>query len=262
MIAIKRALLPIAAIASPALYSAQAIADEQGWQFSIAPLYIWAKNVEGSSSAGGKSSPLSLDFRDDILEHLDTAIAIHAEATNGTWTYFFEYNDATLKPSAEYIVGDIEFRRDVDFGDTLIEGGVTWTFHATDATRWELLAGLRYLKQDLKVKRSNSLPGDGPLLPRISIGDSWMHPIVGARVTHSLSQRWSFRVRGDYGYEGSDNSSFNGLAVFDYRFRDWGSVFAGYRYLDIDFDNGDSDRGQYGFDGDQQGPVMGLNFYL
>ncbi len=60
----------------------------------------------------------------------------------------------------------------------------------------------------------------------------------------------------------SDNTALHGLFMFDYRFRGWGSVFAGYRYVDIEFDNGSSRKDQYGFDGDQQGPVVGLNLYF
>ena len=242
--------------------SLQVRADDGGWQFVVSPLYLWAKNVDAISTAGGRDAPLSLDFKDDILENLDAALALRGEATNGTWTFFFEYNYAKLDPSVESFVGPVQVRADVDFEDVLTEGGVTWTFSDNGTSRWELLGGLRYIKQDVKIDVSNALPTEGPLTRTIKVGDSWMHPMVGLRYTGALSEHWTFRARADYGYEGSDNKALNGGAYFDYRFRGWGSVFFGYRYVDIDFDTGSSRFNQYGFDGDEQGPVIGLNLHF
>ena len=64
------------------------------------------------------------------------------------------------------------------------------------------------------------------------------------------------------GYKSSDNKSVNALGLFDYRYRRWGSFFVGYRYLEVDYDNGTSSKQTYFFDGNQQGPVLGVNFYI
>lgn len=242
----------------------QAIAADEGWQFVVSPLYVWAKNVDAITSAGGRESPLSLDFKDDILENLDASLALHGEATKGAWSLFLEYNFARLDPTVEGAIGTVPIRQDIDFEDVLVEGGVTWAFADNGTSRWELLGGLRYIKQDVDIKVSASLPTEPERFAsrNIGVGDSWMHPMVGLRYTGSLSDRWSFRARADYGYEGSDNTALNGTAFLDYRFRDWGSVFVGYRYIDIDFDNRSSRFGQYGFDGDEQGPVIGLNLHF
>ncbi len=244
--------------------SAQAIAADEGWQFVVSPLYLWAKSVDATTSAGGRESPLSLDFKDDILENLDAALALRGEASNGAWTFFLEYNYARLDPSVETFAGPVKIDADVDFEDVLAEGGITWTFADTGTSRWELLGGLRYIKQDVDIKVAASLPEEPERVAsrKIDVGDSWMHPMVGLRYTGKLSERWSFRARADYGYEGGDNTALNGGAYFDYRFRDWGSAFFGYRYIDIDFDNGSSRFDQYSFDGDQQGPVLGLNLHF
>ncbi len=74
-----------------------------------------------------------------------------------------------------------------------------------------------------------------------------------------INDGWSFVGRADYGFGGSDGTwHLNGY--FDYRFRDWGSVFFGYRWMDFDYENGSgSDR--YVYDATQQGPLAGLNLY-
>jgi hypothetical protein len=65
----------------------------------------------------------------------------------------------------------------------------------------------------------------------------------------------------DYGYADSDNTAINAAATFDYRFRDWGSVFGGYRILSYDYDNGKSGTDQYAYDAVQQGPLLGISFH-
>lgn len=250
----------VAACVAAAPFSASA-ADAGEWEFAVSPMYLWAKSVEANTSAGGNESPLELDFKNDILENLDAAFALHFEARKDRLGLFLEYNFARLDPSIKGGLGPIEIRGDVNYEDTMWEGGATWAFAESDSTRWEVLGGLRYYDQDVEIKLSTSGPG---LLPgrTISVGDDWVHPFGGLRVITRLSDRWTFRARADVGYEDSDNQALQGIALFDYRFRDWGSAFVGYRYLDMDFDNGSSGRRQYSFDGDQQGPAVGFTFYL
>ena len=262
MNSISRASAIIGLAGSMAFTPFTAQAEEGGWEFSVAPLYLWAKNIEGVATAGGKDLPLELDFTDEILENLDAAFAIHMEATNGQLTFFAEYNYAKLDPTVENYIGPIEVQGNVDFKDTMMEGGIAWTFADARSTRWEVLGGLRYYDQDITVKFSNSASIDTPLPSRLDVGDSWMQPFVGLRTSTTLSKRWSLRLRADYGYEGSDNTALQGIGFFDYRFRDWGSAFFGYRYLDMDYDNKTSGFDQYAFDGEQQGPLIGLNFYF
>ena len=259
-----RSVLAASLAGALALSAGNAIAEEDGWNFSVAPLYLWGKAIQADASAGGKELPLDLEFKDDILENLDAAFAIHAEATNGEITFFLEYNFARLDPEVSEFVGGVEVKGSVNFEDTMSEGGVAWVFAETGATRWEVLGGLRYYKQDVEVKFSTSqeIQPPVPLPNKLEVGDSWLQPFGGVRLSTALSERWSLRGRADYGYEGSDSTALQGLLFFDYRFRDWGSAFVGYRYLDIDFDNGSTRLDQYGFDGDQQGPLIGLNFHF
>lgn len=39
---------------------------------------------------------------------------------------------------------------------------------------------------------------------------------------------------------------------------DWGSVLAGYKYMDFDYDNGLNGNNHYAYDAKQQGPLLGL----
>ena len=80
--------------------------------------------------------------------------------------------------------------------------------------------------------------------------------------TTRLSERWRFQVRADMGYQDGNNKAAQAIGFFDYKFRNWGSFFAGYRYLDTEYDNKKSGPNGYAFNADQQGPILGVNFYF
>ncbi|TDG15423.1 hypothetical protein E2F43_04110 [Seongchinamella unica] len=241
---------------------AQAAADER-WEFTLSPLYLWAKNIEGKSAVGERETPLELDFRDDILDNLDSAYAFHFEARKNNLTLYAEYNNAKLKPTTVANVGPVEIQTDIEFEDTLWEAGALWAFAQSGDSTWELLGAIRYAEHDIDMEISRSGgPGIVPLPDKLRAGDDWWQGVAGLRYTFHVTDRWSWRLRGDYGYGDSDNSSLHGAVFLNYRFNDWGSIFGGYRYLDTDYDNGRSATGGYVFDGDQQGPALGLNVYF
>ena len=253
----------LSSLGSMALPSGQAVADNPGgWEFSVAPLYLWEKSLEGSSTIGGKEAPLDLDFKDDILENLEAAFSLHAEAKQGALTLFAEYNYAKLSPSGEESVGPITVKADIDFKDTMWEAGVAYEVVDTGSTQVEVLGGVRYMDQDIDVKIDS--PGfiSGLIPARVSGGDDWWHGFGGFRVATRISENWKFRLRADMGYKDSNNKAGHISGMFDYRFRDWGSFFAGYRFLSTDYDNKESGAKGYAADNDQQGPILGVNFYF
>lgn len=257
---ILRGMLTLAVTAAIGV-SSTAKASDDSWEFSIAPLYLWGKNIN-ATAAGPSELPLSLDFKDDLLDNLEAAFAIHAEARKGNWTIFAEYNYAKLNPTSEFGAGPASIRADVDYRDTLWELGGSWAFSQSDRTRWEVLGGVRYYDQKIDVQLDTPGLVLLPLPSNISVGDSWWQPFGGVRVFTQLGRNWSFIARGDYAFRDSNNTSLNVFTTFDYLFRDWGSVFIGYRYLDTNYDNKSSGANRYAFDGAQQGPAVGLNFHF
>lgn len=245
------------------LWGQSAWADDNGWEFTVAPMYLWGKSLDGVSAMGGNETPLDLDFRDDILENLDTAFALHVETRKDQSTWFAEINYARLDPSIVSSMGHITINTDVDYVDLMTEAGVFREFARSGRARWEWMAGLRYYDQDIDVDLM-AAPQNGmaSASTTISGGDGWWNGMLGLLINLELSSRWTMRLRSDLGYGGSDNSSLHASAVANYRFSDWGSGFFGYRFLSTDYDNGKSGADGYRFDADQQGVVLGLNVYF
>lgn len=227
------------------------------WEFSLAPLFLWGVSIEGESTVNGTQAPLDLDFNDDVLENLEGVITLHFEARRGDWAFFAEHQYLDLKFDLEGSRGPVTANVDIDFDTTMWEFGAAWTFSEEASTRWELLFGARHTDHELTVDLDISTPFP-ELGGQASIdgGDDWVHGFGGVRVTQALSDNWSFLGRADYGYGGSDDSAINLAAIFDYRFRDWGSAFAGYKYMEYDYATT-----SYAYDAKQQGPLLGLNFY-
>jgi hypothetical protein len=231
------------------------------WEFEISPLFLWGVSIDGDATIGSETVPLDIEFKDGVLENLEAVFTLHFEARKDKMTLFAEYQYLDLTP--EVVIGPVE--TNIDFKNTMFEAGIGYAIADNDRTRWEVLFGLRYSDQEVDVDVTLNFPpppdGPGPLTLDISGGDDWLHPFLGVRVDHSLGERWSFRARADYGYADSNNTAINAAATFNYRFRDWGSVFGGYRILKYDYDNGKSSADHYAYDAVQQGPLLGFSFH-
>ena len=227
------------------------------WEFSLAPLFLWGVSIEGDATIDGKTAPLDLDFQDDVLEHMEEVLTLHFEARRDDWTLFAEYQYLDLAIDVQGSQGPINADVDIDFDTTMWELGAAWALSETPETRWELIFGGRYTDHDVKVDADISSPlPDLKLQAGIDAGDDWWHAFSGVRVFQSMSDNWTFVGRVDYGYGGSDNSAINLAGIFDYRFRDWGSAFVGYKHLEYDYQSSN-----YGYDAKQRGPLIGLNLY-
>jgi hypothetical protein len=218
-------------------------ADTDEWQFTVAPLYLWAVGIDGNISVGPVVAPVNITFG-DALSNLSGAFTLHFEARKKRWNLLADYMWVGLSPSASLPTGaPVNVDLDMQIGEL---GG---TYLVTNSSPYvEVLAGVRYQSVDLKA----------PPTP-VSVDDSWADGFVGARITGQWGN-WKVVGRGDVGGGGSD-LVWNVSLLGDYRFKKWGSVFAGYRVLDYDYSSG-SGASRFVFDTRLQGPLLGLAFYF
>ena len=219
------------------------------WHFMVAPLFLWGLNIDATTEIGPVTAPLNLDFKDDVLENLAAVFTIHFEARKKDWTIFAEYQYAELDPSMATPVGTTA---DINFTDQLGEIGVAYKVGTFGINDIEILGGARYTRQDIDVKLN-----PGPQL--VDVTEHWWDGFAGLRIFTHISDNWTFIGRGDIGGGGSD-LIWNVAAMFDYQFKNWGSVFFGYKWMDYDYENG-SGMDRYAYDALEQGPLAGLAFY-
>ncbi len=236
-------------LATPA--AADNSTGDNGWSFELAPLFLWGMNINGNSQIGAVDIPLDIEFKDDVLENLDAVFTIHFEAKKDKWSLFTEYQYADISPTAEIKGGALKI--DIDFQNTLWELGAAYRVARYGNTDIELLGGARYTRQENKTKIKN-----GPTL--VDVDEAWWDGFFGGRIFTQLSNKWGFVGRVDVGTGGSDRV-WNLIGFFDYRFKEWGSLFVGYKWMDYDYDNGKSGANSYTYDATQQGPLAGITFY-
>lgn len=243
-----------------------AAASETGsdeWEFSASPLFLWGMSIDGSSTIGDATLPLDLDFQDDILENMEAVFTLHLDARKAKWALFSEIQyvdlDPTVKVSSDTPPASV--KSDIDFKDTMVELGVGYALSESAKSRFEVIGGARYIRQEIDVDVNLKLPVGPPLATDKSADEDWWHPFVGGRLYYSLTDDWTFVGRGDYGYGDADNTAVNASFFFDYKFNDWGSVLIGYRYMDIDYDNDHGGSSHYAYDATQQGPLAGVTIH-
>jgi hypothetical protein len=229
--------------------AAEAKSPENEWQFTLSPLFLWGMNIDGSAQIGPATAPLDLNFTDDIFENLSAVFTVHFEAKKNDLTLFIEYQYVDVDPTTSIPNGPSV---GIDFKNQLAEFGAGYRVTTWGNTDIEPIIGTRWTSQELDVTVQN-----GPQL--IDSDEDWWDFFAGVRAFTHFNDDWTLITRGDIGAGGSDfvwNLSF----IVDYQFKKWGSVFAGYRWLDYDYSSG-SGMNHYAYDALQQGPLAGLSFY-
>ena len=236
------------ALILPSLAVAQNSSGEDEWQFRLAPLFLWGMNIDGNTQIGRAEAPIDIEF-DDVLENIQAVFTIHFEARKRDLTLFAEYQYVDLQPSFDTPVGPVaELDQTIQMGEL----GAAYKIATFGVTDLEVLAGARFTRQDLDIDLD-----PGPVI--LSTDESWVDGFAGVRFYTYLNEKWTLSGRCDIGAGGSD-FVWNIAAMVDYRFRDWGSAFFGYRWLDYDYESG-SQADFYSYNALQQGPLAGLAFY-
>jgi hypothetical protein len=250
-----RTILQCAVVIVSLLFSisqafARAGQNSDEWQFSLSPLFLWGMNIDGYSQIGPKVAPLELDFTDDVFENLAAVFTVHFEANKNDLALFGEYQYVKLDPSSSIANGPTI---DVDFTVQAAEFGAGYRVVTWGNTDVEPIIGARWAYQDLEVNTRNGG------LNLVDSNESWWDIFGGVRLWTHFNEEWTLISRADIGAGGS-NLVWNASFIFDYQFRDWGSVFAGYRWMNYDYDNG-SGANYYAYNALQRGPLLGVSFH-
>ena len=235
-------------VASAAVLVGSSAAAQTGtgaWEFAIAP-YMVAAGMDGAMTVKGLEADVDVPF-DTILENLDMAAMLHFEMKNDRWVL-----------SSDLVYMDLEGSEDTANGtatasvtETLFE--VAGGYRLSPAVT--LLAGARLVDLGIGIRYA------GPSLDReAEASKSWVDPIVGVHVTAPLSERWWLGLHGDVGGFGvGSDLAWQAYANVGFRASDLVSVVAGYRAIDIDYQEG-SGHALFRYDVLTAGPQIGVAF--
>jgi hypothetical protein len=255
---------------------AVAVAAEEGLHSEVT-VYGWLKSLDGETNG----EEISLNFFQDILDNLDAAMFLSYNGQIGRWAFFADYEyadigiDSKLSGSFEFglppegtpiIQIDATGKLQATVIQKVFEVGGGYTFYDSEDMNWQLIAGGRFYDQAVDVK-TKKIELSSPIAEGIveiptqkkKLGDEWGQGVVGVRFASQVGEKWRLRGLWDYGYGGSDNRSWTGEFLMDYRFVDWGSIEFGYRMQDITYDN-NSKSNHYSYDVLEQGPRIGFIF--
>ena len=241
---IRRLLIATVAISLVAAVgtTAMAAAPTDSANRSEISLYGWLTGINADLMVDGLETSVDASFS-DILDNLDMGAMVYYETWDESTGFYLNYIYARLGDTIQRPLIEVDWQ----VKQSIVEAGALLR-KGNPERPVDVVIGIRYVDLDTDVTLT---PGGSG-----SVGDSWVDPIVGARYTTALSDKWKFAARGDVGglIFGSDFSwSLSG--VFRYRMSPQWDFGLGYRYLDMDRDGDD-----FGFDGNMSGPLIGVAY--
>lgn len=242
---------------SSSLSIAQEKTTDGDWQFNLAPFYLWAISIDGDLTVGtdrlpgniAPTIPIDVPF-DDVFDNLEAAFIVHFEAMHkSNWGVLVDVDYLNISNDFTNSLG---LGLDVDLEVTLAEVAGLYRLNR-DAHTFDALLGLRGYRMNPEVSLLR-----GPTLTDQT--QDWLDPFVGGRWIWNFAESWSVVARGDIGGFGiGSDFAWQALGLIEWQPFEYVSFLAGYRALDIDYDDG-SGSDYFKFDATIHGPVLGVNF--
>lgn len=269
------ALMTLIAISLPAYAGDPAPADR--WTFSVRP-YLWAPGINGTLKYDVPPTgdgAANVDFASYVLENLNFALMLSAEARKGNWSVLTDVVYLDIE-SGETNVKSVSFtgpggRIEVSAGANLDSNvslsGALWelaggyTVARGGNSSLDVLAGFRLL--NLKAETDWLLSGS--ITDNVSGGtfsrsgsasqtETLWDGIIGVRGIVGLGEsRWAIPYYLDVG-TGNSALTWQGVAGIEYRYA-WGDLQLLYRYTYYDMKEGKLLQ-----DVSLGGPAIGVNF--
>lgn len=274
------AMLALCALCVPPAWSQDAATTGDSslfsdWTVTVTP-YVWLFNMKGDVGVAHQKTDVDTSLI-DLFQNNDSVIGIEAnlQARNGPWTLladptwlrvqddFHFSGDLGVRLNGD-VTGDVWIidlmvMREVwrmDIGAPVVEKGMPRHGVALD-----LLAGSRIWVLSLDGDFDITTPG--PIFDELSRDldqtEQWADPVLGARGTWDITDRFHLVLRGDIGgfQVGSDLTSETwGNLVYDFHLFGLDSFAAvGYRALYVDYDNDDFLLKTW-----THGPTIGMGF--
>lgn len=221
---------------------------EDPWEFGVLA-YLWAASISGSLETPVATVDFDKDFS-EIVSDLDLAVMVAFEARKGPWGFIADFIYMDVSGSRSTPRGILFDRAKLDLQSIIGTGYLGYRVLDTESVSIDALAAFRVWSLDSEVKLTAGL------LPeqRRNFGDTWVDPVIGARVQVALDEHWHLMGLGDVGGFGvGSDLAWQLYGTVNYKFDDTWSAYAGYRYLSVKRDFGSATM-----DAQYQGPMLGV----
>ena len=225
-------LILLVTVSSFQFVSAQEVSEndtqksDDSWEFKITP-YLWLSNIKGDLSVINQNVPVDIEFT-DVLSNLKMAGMLHVEAKKNKWSFIVDAFYAKLGVDGQ-IKGILNRTKDVKLSvkESIIEGGLGYTFAQTGGFSMDALVGLRYFNVNTNVQINDNVIVDKDI--------NFLDPYIGVRFLNEWN-KWALSGRADIGGfdTGSDHSyKVNGL--ISYKFSKSFATSVGYQIYQPDY---------------------------
>ncbi len=235
-----------AAVLGGSITAGQALSEEWSYRASV---YLFLPETQTGLDTPAGSVEATLSFK-DALENLNVAFMGAFSASRGPWTLVTDYNFTDLTFS-NATPGPAYSGLDADLKTQFLSAYALYQVRDSADMRVDVGAGLRWFSTDTRLTLQ---PGTSPQEVR-STDQSWVDPLIAARIRVPLSDRWNFMGMVDYGGFRSGSETWQVLATVEYSFANNWNVVGGYRYISFDHE---VDNGDYSFS--QSGPLLGVTY--
>ncbi len=228
--------------------------DSHRWKFLVEP-YVLFPNMSGYVGIGDKLEDAEVDASTgDIFNNLKMGFMLNAEASNGTWAIGSDFLYMNLT-------------KDIRSGKLIEDGEVTakqmgWEFSGLRRVTPWLEVGLGALINSIQAELDLELKeiGEGTRMVNKSKTETWVDPMVIARIKSSLEEKFVYHFRGEIGGFGiGSDFAWQLQAYAGYRFSALFHMTAGYRIISLDYENGKGED-RFRYDVDTSGPVISFGF--
>ncbi len=217
----KKVLLTATAVALAGVCPVAAQAE--GWEFSVAP-YVWGPQFETSLNIGPNPP---VNDSTSIFDILNSAFLIAGEARNGRWSIGGEFNYLNLGDDVS--IGRFDNAASWELDGTMFSLAAGYAVFEDDQSRFEAFGGLRNWDLDLSTTVRSFTA---------STNRNWTDPLIGARYSRALNDRWSLTAMGNIGgFSVGSKFQYEALLQANWKWTDTVSVAGGYRHLKVDFED-------------------------
>lgn len=240
------------AVAGIVLMTTSAFASEE-WKFKLSP-YIWFAGLEGDVGPLKGVPPSHVDISaSDAFSDTESSFMGILSGKKGRHGFFSDFFYSDLK-SRETLDSGTSTKLTTTTETTMITLAYSYNVVSEREMNLDLLAGGRWWQIDADIKIKS-------LIPEANLSDdnteSWFDPLVGFRGHVPISDT-NFFVTGGAGYGGfgiNADHFYEISANMGYQWTNALATVAGYRKLDLDYDQND-----FQYDAKQEGWQIGLTW--